>query len=152
VHTQSLPRSKALRYAPPPQIVNIGLGLHNEPVSNYFDHFTCICLDNPTFREFVSLTLDFHLQTLSSDSSSSSSTWTTPNASSSHSPHLMNSPSRVFVGAFMGSLNQQGFPIALFNLTHVAKLASFVEQVISSIDAPHAPATWPYQQYHLFDH
>jgi len=51
-----------------PKTVNIGLGLHNEPVSNYFDYFTCICLDNPNFREFGSLTLSLHLQNLSSDS------------------------------------------------------------------------------------
>jgi len=33
----------------PPRTVEIGLGLHNGPVSNYFDYFTCICLDNPNF-------------------------------------------------------------------------------------------------------
>jgi dihydroxyacetone kinase len=55
----------------------------------------------------------------------------------------MKSPSRVFVSAFMGSLNQLGFSLTLLNLTHVAKSASFVEQVISSIDVPHASAAWP---------
>ena len=55
----------------------------------------------------------------------------------------MKSPSRVFVGAFMGSLNQPGFSLTFLNLTHVAKSASFVEEVISLIDAPHASASWP---------
>ena len=55
----------------------------------------------------------------------------------------MKSPSRVFVGAFMGSLNQPGFSLTLLNLTHVAKSASSVDQVISLIDAPHASASWP---------
>jgi hypothetical protein len=40
--------------------VEIGLGLHNEPVS------TCICLDNPVLREFGSLTLNLHFQNFSS--------------------------------------------------------------------------------------
>ena len=55
----------------------------------------------------------------------------------------MKSPSRVFVGPFMGSLNQPGFSLTLLNLTHVAKSTSSVEQVISLIDAPHASAAWP---------
>ena len=55
----------------------------------------------------------------------------------------MKSPSRVFVGAFMGSLNQPGFSLTLLNLTHVAKSTSSVDQVISLIDAPHASASWP---------
>ena len=41
---------------------------------------------NPTFREFLSLTLNFHFQNLSKDSSSSFSTWTTRNAPLSHFP------------------------------------------------------------------
>jgi dihydroxyacetone kinase len=52
----------------------------------------------------------------------------------------MKSPSRIFVGAFMGSLNQPGF---LLTLTHVSKTASSVDQVTSLIDAPHASAAWP---------
>ena len=43
----------------------------------------------------------------------------------------------------MGSLNQPGFSLALFNLTHVTKSASSVDQIISLIDGPHASATWP---------
>jgi len=55
----------------------------------------------------------------------------------------MKLPSRVFVGAFMGSHNQPGFSLTLLNLTHVAKSASSVDHVISLIDAPHASASWP---------
>jgi dihydroxyacetone kinase len=44
----------------PPKTVDIVLGLHNEPTSNYFDHFTYICLNNPIFKEFGSLTLNLH--------------------------------------------------------------------------------------------
>jgi dihydroxyacetone kinase len=55
----------------------------------------------------------------------------------------MKSPSRIFVGAFMGSLNQPGFSLTLLNLTHVSKTASSVDQVTSLIDAPHASAAWP---------
>jgi dihydroxyacetone kinase len=43
----------------------------------------------------------------------------------------------------MGSLNQPGFSLTLLNLTHAAKSASSVEQIISLIDAPHATAAWP---------
>jgi len=55
----------------------------------------------------------------------------------------MKSPSRVFVGAFMGSLNQLGFLLALLNLTHIVKSASSVDQVASLIDAPYPSAAWP---------
>jgi hypothetical protein len=72
MHTRPLPRFKALCYVPQNR-----QHLHNEPVRNYFDHFTCICLDNPIFRGVGSLTLNVHFQNLSTDSSSSSSTWTT---------------------------------------------------------------------------
>ena len=44
----------------------------------------------------------------------------------------------------MGSLNNQpGLPLTLLNLTHVAKSASSVDQVVSLIGAPHASASWP---------
>ena len=92
LHTRPLPHSRTLRihcHPPPKKTVEIGLGLCNERVSNYFDYFTCICLDNPIFRQFGSLTLNLYLQNLSNSPSSSSSTWTTRNAPWSHSPHLM---------------------------------------------------------------
>jgi len=45
----------------------------------------------------------------------------------------------------MGSLNQPGSLLTLPNLTHVAKLASSVEQVIviPLIDVPRSSAAWP---------
>ena len=47
----------------------------------------------------------------------------------------MKSPSRVFVGAFIGSLDQPGFSLTLLKLSHITHSASSVEQVISLIDA-----------------
>jgi len=55
----------------------------------------------------------------------------------------MESPSPVFVGAFIGSLNQPGFSLILLNLTHVSKTPSSVDQVTFLIDAPQVSATWP---------
>jgi dihydroxyacetone kinase len=38
-------------------------------------------------------------------------------------------PSRLFIGPFLGSLNQPGFSLTHLSLTHIAKSASSVEQV-----------------------
>jgi hypothetical protein len=43
----------------------------------------------------------------------------------------------------MGTLNQPGFLLTLLNSTHVAKSASFVEQVAFLIEVPHSSAAWP---------
>ena len=55
----------------------------------------------------------------------------------------MKLPSRIFVGAFMGSLNQPRFSLSLLNLTRVAKTALSVDQATSLIDAPQVSAAWP---------
>ena len=87
LHTRPLPRFRTLRkLCYTPQTVET-LG---EPISNYSDHVGLNISDLGSLKlNFEGVWVNHHFQNLSSDSSSSSSSWMALNAPSSYSPHLI---------------------------------------------------------------